>query len=420
MTKENTNPSSQNITIIADDLTGAADSAAIMAERGGNVVCVARPFEELSSHDKYHADVLSMNMFSRCIPGSEARELHREIGEKVKAYPNQLLIKKMDIAFRGNAAYEIEGLMQSTGKKVCFVMPSVCALNTFTLYGQQYAMGQLLEKSVYAQEDPIKAPKSSYVPQIMAQDTSLRIASVDIDAVKSDALKEQVRRYIEEGISILVFDAVSVADEERIVSELAKVYPDALWAGSLGVINAVASYVFGAFKPAERKAKDIRSVGFTASAYTATRKQLDDAKTHGMKLYTLNMDKIVRGDESVIESTAEEMCQGALDASVFLNISLSPKLETPSSSQDILNAITRCAKLVCHKAVFQKLVIVGGETAASILEALDINTMRITEKTETGIGTGVIESGPFTGKEIALKGGSVGSLQAISKMLSYE
>lgn len=356
MTKENTNPSTQNITIIADDLTGAADSAAIMAERGGNVVCIARPFEELSSHDKSHADVLSMNMFSRCIPGSEARELHRKIGEIVKAYPNQLLIKKMDIAFRGNAAYEIEGLMQSTGKEVCFVMPSVCALNTFTLYGQQYAMGQLLEKSVYAQEDPIKAPKSSYVPQIMAQDTSLRIASVDIDAVKSNALNEQVRRYIDEGFSILVFDAVSVADEERIVSELAKVYPDALWAGSLGVINAVASYVFGTFKPTEHKAKDIRSVGFTASAYTATRKQLDDAKTHGMKLYTLNMDKIVRGDESVIESTTEAMCHGALDASVFLNISLSRGVETPSSSQDILTRLHVAQRLFAARQNFKSLL----------------------------------------------------------------
>ena len=372
-----------DVCIIADDLTGAADSAAIMAEVGGDTILFTEPIIGLNGRAEDAADVISVNMSSRCIPGEKAKELHRRTGTAVKQLPTRFLIKKMDIAFRGNAAFEIEGLMDGTGKSVCFVVDSVNAMNTFTLYGRQYAMGQLLEKSRYALEDPIKAPNESYIPGIMGRDTQLKIAPIDIDTVKSGS--------IEQG------------------------------AGSLGLINAVAEYAFdGKRRSAAEKTRKIKAVGFTASAYMATYNQLKQAQTHGMQMLTLDMDRIVNGESAVAYETAQEMCRRAESGSVFLNIHLSSDYAAPGRSDEILRAISECAQYVCAHTDFQRIVIVGGETAAAILRILKINRLRITEKTETGIGTGTIEDGPYAGKEISLKGGSVGSPIAISRMLCYE
>ncbi len=410
-----------DVCIIADDLTGAADSAAIMAEVGGDTILFTEPIIGLNGRAEDAADVISVNMSSRCIPGEKAKELHRRTGTAVKQLPTRFLIKKMDIAFRGNAAFEIEGLMDGTGKSVCFVVDSVNAMNTFTLYGRQYAMGQLLEKSRYALEDPIKAPNESYIPGIMGRDTQLKIAPIDIDTVKSGSIEQGVRNAIENGAKILVFDAVSVEDEKNIIVALAPVYKDALWAGSLGLINAVAEYAFdGKRRSAAEKTRKIKAVGFTASAYMATYNQLKQAQTHGMQMLTLDMDRIVNGESAVAYETAQEMCRRAESGSVFLNIHLSSDYAAPGRSDEILRAISECAQYVCAHTDFQRIVIVGGETAAAILRILKINRLRITEKTETGIGTGTIEDGPYAGKEISLKGGSVGSPIAISRMLCYE
>lgn len=408
-----------HITIVADDLTGAADTSAIMAEAGACALMLADPLKELADHGAEGADVLSLNMFSRCLPGPKAKELHRDIGARIRDFPNQLLVKKMDIAFRGNAAFEIDGLMESMGLELCFVMDAVAALSTFTLYGDQYAMGQRLDMSVYAKEDPIKAPKSANIPKILAESSCLDIASIDIDAVKSDDLPGAVARSVASGKRLLVFDAVSEADEFKIVSQLAPLYPRALWAGSLGLINAIARYSFPGGEGDAYRPRDVRCVGFSASAYSATRRQLERAERYGLRLFALDMDRVAEGERGVAEECAAQALDAVKSGSVFVVPRLSPEHDSPEMARLILETVSQCAQFLCAKAEFQRLVIVGGETAASVMDRLGINKVLINEKTETGIGTGTIVSGSYSGKEISLKGGSVGSELAISKMLCY-
>jgi uncharacterized protein YgbK (DUF1537 family) len=408
------------LTVLADDLTGSADSMAVVAEGGAKAMIVTDCLSNFGTHEENGVDVIAVNMSSRTWPGSAARALHEKVSHAIRNFPDQIVLKKMDIGFRGNAAFEIEGIMTALGYEICFVMDSIADMNTFTLYGNQYAMGQLLEKSVYAREDPLKAPKESHIPTILSHDTDLPIASVDIDAVKGPDLSVAVEKVLAKGAKIIVFDAITNEDQDKIVSTLSPLYPKALWSGSIGVIKAMATYLFGRHPKKPEKLSAGLCVGFTASAYQSVKRQLEVARGYGLHIVTLEIDRLVKGDLDALNDASNEM----LDANrkgqhAFLQARLSPENEGPGRAQEILNAMTACVKNICIHAGFQRLVIVGGETAASIMKELNINKAVITEKAEVGIGIGIIKEGPYNGKSLALKGGSTGSEAAIAKMLGY-
>ena len=409
------------LTVLADDLTGAADTAALISEAGANTMVISDCLSGFGTHADYDVNALFINMHSRTLSGAEAKSLHQLISGQLRLSPDTLIVKKMDIGFRGNAGYEIEGMMETLPFDVCFVLDSIADLNTFTLYGNQYAQGALLSKSVYASEDPLKAPSESHIPTILSKQTNLPIASIDIDAVKGSALVEAVSEALSAGARCLVFDAVSNADQDKIVSLLAPVYPNALWAGSLGLMQAVSNYLYGGVKKAKniRRAKE-RALGFTSSAYSVVKRQLQVAELLGLHVETLDMDRVIRGDSSAIQQAAENVLAAIKDRDVFLKPRLSKEYECPDASERILEGMVACADIICREAEFERLVFVGGETAAAIMKKLEIDEFIITKKTEVGIGTGYIYSGKYKGKSISMKGGSVGSIEAIVKMLGYE
>lgn len=407
------------LTVLADDLTGSADTAALVSESGVSTMVISDCMSNFGTHVENDVSAIFINMYSRTLPGSEAKSLHKLVSKKLTLSEDTLVVKKMDIGFRGNAGYEIEGMMEALPFNVCFVMDSIADLNTFTLYGNQYAQGAILAKSVYASEDPLNAPTESHIPTILSRQMSLPIASIDIDAVKSHFLSDAVAKVLDSGARCLVFDAITNADQDKIVSTLAPLYPDALWAGSLGVMQAVSNYLFGRKKESNVIQHDKgRSLGFTASAYSVVNRQLQVAELLGLHVEVLDMDRVIRGDSQAITHAIENIMANK-DKDVFLRPKLSKECECPDASKRILEAMAECADRICHEADFERLVFVGGETAAAIMEKLGINKIVITEKTEVGIGTGYIYDGRYKGKSISMKGGSVGSVDAIVKMLGY-
>ncbi|MEO6981572.1 MAG: four-carbon acid sugar kinase family protein, partial [Edaphobacter sp.] len=86
--------------ILADDLTGACDAAAPFAARMH--VRVA-----LNSERVPEAEVVAINLRSRDIAAAAARTKLQSAAQLVRDRKPQLLLKKIDSAFRGNTFEEI-------------------------------------------------------------------------------------------------------------------------------------------------------------------------------------------------------------------------------------------------------------------------------------------------------------------------
>ena len=401
---------------ITDDLTGAADSGSYFTSRGQKLrICTSGSCS--LSHEP--GEILSVNLSSRNIGGSEAKRLHQSVLGRLPDDPKTVWFKKIGTGFRGNDAFELEGLLAARPDHLVFLIDHAPDLGTFTLYGHQYCEGVILPKSVYAQ-DPILPPTKSYIPDILARDTRLPVGLVDIDAVKGGYLERSVADQIAKGAKILVFDAITREDTQRILSTLFPLYPNVFWTGSLGLADGLAQYLFGDVRPARIPALAPHCLGFCASAYEIAKRQIQFSAQRGLCPVQLDVDAYLDGDEDAVERAVEQ----TLDALRRGNGMLVPHVDRysyqPGTSQAILECLARAVPRICKQASFDRLVIVGGETSQTIFKELGVEHLRLGRALEPGVAQGRILDGVPAGKEFTLKGGSMGSLEALEKMMGRQ
>jgi uncharacterized protein YgbK (DUF1537 family) len=192
-----------------------------------------------------------------------------------------------------------------------------------------------------------------------------------------------------------------------------------LWAGTLGLIQAISIYLFGSLKPPIFSKHLIKCVCFSASTYPATRTQIEKSKFNGLKVIQLDVDSLLCDMQNCV---IEKVVADCILASTEGDFILTPRITSMHCRENIgdliLDIITICAVKKCHQSSFDRLIIIGGDTASALLAELGVNSIRITGKPESGIAFGVILNGKFKNIEIATKGGSVGSFLALEKMRS--
>ena len=83
------------IAIIADDLTGALDTASPFACMGARVICLANP-EAISAEAWEGTDVLSVSTNSRHLDAAQAARVVHEAARKLLAFKPDFVLKKID------------------------------------------------------------------------------------------------------------------------------------------------------------------------------------------------------------------------------------------------------------------------------------------------------------------------------------
>ena len=402
--------------IIADDLTGSVDTSAYFGQYGVPAIVSLDKNAVRLADEAVHA----VNAATREEPLSDARQVHLTLGRQFKD-SGRIIIKKTDMGFRGNHGAEIEGLLEGLGAQVCYLLNAIPNHRAFILDAQQYVKGKLLPESMYAQ-DPSRKPTTAYIPEILQKQTALSIGTIGIDDVRSQTLAEQIRACVESGHRILVFDAVTDEDCLAVVREsLALPYP-AIWAGTLGLIDAMAQcsdpdHVRRSYQPAKAAPK---CLCFTTSNYDTVRRQIRTAADHGLQEITLNMDACIH-EGAASEQEIARTCALCREANAHGNVILTqtlkgtyPELCVP---ERILAVMAECARRLTAMCEFDRLVIIGGETSAAILRTLGITRLQILALPETGTALGRIDDGALRGKSFAAKGGSVGTDEALLHML---
>ena len=401
----------ETLLILADDLTGTVDTGAFPVSYGRQVTAYIDYQTYIS--DENRDEVVSVNMGTRALLPEEAAERHLMCAPAVDS-TRGTVIKKMDMGLRGNPACEILTLLKNTNRKYCFMMPAIPEFMTFTLYGYEFVKGCLLEKSLYA-DDPLHTITSSFIPEILEGTTGICCGSVNIDVVKSGRLKAEVNRLLGEEKNVIVFDAVSDQDCFTVVDTLMQDHPDAIWAGTLGLISAVCRYLYG-----ERqeiiKIPDPCShgIGFCGSNYNVSKDQIRYAAQHmGLRVIDFDIENYARNPEEEL-IRLKSRCDLYTDNS---DIMILPLVKEAYAIPELISkGLEDAAAAVLKGKDPDRVIIIGGETASNIFRRIGISKLKITEKPESGIAAGLFMDGPFTGKAFALKGGSVGTEQAVVRM----
>lgn len=256
--------------IIADDFTGALDTAVQFAAYGEDIRVLTGPDADLTvARD---CRVLVVDAETRHLPPQGAYRSVARIVEQAVALSIPYIYKKTDSALRGNIGAELTALLDVSGRRQLPFLPAFPQIGRITRGGVQYIGGTPVANSVFGQ-DPFEPVQHSTVASLIAAQSRVPVHNCSLSAGDDPPPDEE---------GITVFDAVTTGDLERIGRRLLERGRLHIMAGCAG-FGAVLPELLGltGHRSADLPRLDPRLLVICGSVNPITIAQLDRAETEG-------------------------------------------------------------------------------------------------------------------------------------------
>jgi uncharacterized protein YgbK (DUF1537 family) len=388
--------------VIADDLTGAADTGVQFARAGYRTAVVFRgepvPPEDL--------DAAVFDTDSRTLrPGLAARYVS-EAGRSARAA--RLVYKKFDSTLRGSVAEELSAALESTRRRSAVVAPAFPAAGRTTAGGTQLVNGVPVHETEL-KNDPRTPVREGHLPTLLGGWSS------SVGTLSAGDLEdpENVRRALEAN-EWTVADAEREADLEALVRAVPG--PErVLWAGSAGLALALGAVHPGP-RPAEArvalpKARSVLVV--VGSLNGVSRGQLGRlVEEHGEVAIPVGPGSA--GTVREVVAAAREALSGGVCAVVH-----SSGRASSGARGQVMRSLAGAAAALAEEGLFDGLVLTGGSTAVAVSRRLGASGIRLAGEVEAGVPAGtLIGPKPYT---VVTKAGGFGGpktlVEAVQSLL---
>ena len=212
--------------VIADDLTGAVDTAVQFSKQGIPSAVALRNDVDLSTFPG-SIKIGAINTVSRHVPRQEAFERVVRTVVKARAAGVSRFYKKIDSTFRGNVGVELEALMQAAQGHQLMLVPAYPKAGRTIRDGNVYVNGTPLHASSFS-ADPLNPMTESSVSAILARQTGYPVYGVGTAALAGLDMAAERRG------AIFLFDAGTDGDLKAIGEALARANKLSFCAGSAG------------------------------------------------------------------------------------------------------------------------------------------------------------------------------------------
>lgn len=231
------------IGIVADDLTGANDTALQFFIKGSNTEIIFDTDENIQNHPNIGTFALTTE--SRNIDAKEAAQKVWEGAKKLKDNLSvEYFYKKIDSTLRGNIAVETLAMLDAIGYDAAVIAPAFIREGRITIGGYQLLKGVPIERTDAAR-DSYAPIYDSYIPDILKKQVNESfydsIATIQLNVVAKGAgpITSKLNELVSGGKKLIVADAVSAIDLEQIVLAITKSQYNILPVGSAGLANAL-------------------------------------------------------------------------------------------------------------------------------------------------------------------------------------
>lgn len=401
--------------VIADDLTGAADT-------GIQFLPLASPLYLVDGRRAGSLDFdpepggIAVYTGTRSLTARQSAAVLLPIARAVARAGFRGVYKKIDSALRGPIGAEIEAILEALGAKASFIAPAFPAQGRTTEDGIHRLHGRPIAETEMGR-DPVHPVSESRLATWIARSAAKPVAHLPwrVLAEGEEAAARAVERLLEEGVVHVCFDALEERHLEAIAHLFLSRFPEVLPCGSAGLAAAIVRLAAPRPPgPAEAPAscRPTRGgvlwvCGSASERLRAQAERLCEAGgVHGETLSaaTLCGPPDAADGQAALERAAERLAR--------MDVLLRPP--PPATGQEradpaaLAEGLSRFVAALVARILPRVLFLSGGDTAAAVLERLEARAVRLQRELVGGVAFGRIVGGRVDGLAVVTKAGSFG------------
>jgi D-threonate/D-erythronate kinase len=372
-----------NITLglVADDLTGANDSAVQFARRGwralltleaakGGLLETDRTIPGVRGHS-----VLAVTTDARALNNSDAEKLTAAATKMLMDSGISRVFLKIDSTMRGSVAGQITGALAAWRTRHANAVAVVCP--AYPQMGRTVASNQLLVGGRPVHESAI------------GRDPVTPVTTSDLSALIPGSTHITPDQLAQNLAPVVTVDAVSEADLARVASAIAAAGPSAIPVGSAGLAEAVA---MTAGKVHDRTSADV------------PRRRTTGVPNPRILIQVTSLNPVSRNQADRLREAFPEVVILLAPAERVGNSSAAEQLAAEFSDR-------------VHKEQWDVLGLIGGDGARAALRRLGASAIQIVDTVLEGIPFGVVVGGRADGVAVFTKAGGFGAEDALVRVV---
>lgn len=416
------------VLVIADDLIGAAATAARFARAGQRVTTVA-PEHVTRAAEEY--DVVVANLDSRHMPPGQATDLVADVVEAV--WPVGLVVKRFDTTLRGNLGAETEAAWASVRERCprhtrlrVLLVPAFPAAGRTTADGVQLLDGVPVDRTEAAL-DPLTPTVTADVAAAFAQQSDLAVRRVPVRQVTPELLAAELAAGDE---PVVLCDAYTGPYLVELADAAARAHREhgVVWLtadpGPFGALLAEALHLHGQGNVAgpllavvgsvtELTGRQLDAVARTGPVHFVDADPADLADDDGQDKLSRALADALAG-HVFPDVVAFRLRVGAAEAAA---LPLQQRRLLPDRLAEVVAAAVADAQGAGPANLPSGLFTTGGDLTSAVLDVLGVRAFDVGGEALPLTVYGVLVGGVLDGVPLVAKGGLVGDDSAVAECL---
>ena len=421
--------------IIADDLTGANDTALQFQQRGANTKILLD--SDCSPKVKAGTEVWALSSESRNVPAEIAiTRVENAVNTFVENFNFDYYYKKIDSTLRGHIALETLTVLNILEYDAAIIMPAFPQEGRITVGGYHLAKGVPIGRTEMA-IDPHAPITESHVPTLLSaqlgEQSADIVGTIDLRTVMNGAgpILMRINDLINSGKRLIVADATSITDLEQIALAINKCDKKLLPTGTAAGAQVLSKYWLAGI---EKESSGINIgdlpkliVSGTATQITANQiKKLEQSDDYeNINFIALESSEILNGiTDALVERVLNNLnsrvtvCVHTSDLIAnfdgFSDDSFNAELTKEKFASMITDFLAKLTQRVAEKKEMI-LITLGGETSYKCCKAINSNELQLIDEVAPAISI----CSDINRRWIITKSGNLGNSNTLIEILRY-
>ncbi|MCY3959203.1 MAG: four-carbon acid sugar kinase family protein [Chloroflexi bacterium] len=389
--------------VIADDLTGALDTALQFRKAGQQTIVSTRPGVWPS-----HGSVVAVSTESRHVPASSAAASVTAAYRTLPCGTSARIYKKTDSLLRGNIGAELRALRDAAGSGPLVFAPAYPTGGRTTVDGIHRLDGLPVAEAAPGR-DPLTPVLESHIPTLLRESAGLTTEWVPLDVVRGDpdSFVDAITTAQRSGANVVVPDVETDGDLSAIALGLRASDVGRISAGSAGLAEYLAQTDQDSAQSADPgRSGFVAAVVGTPSAHTEVQVERALATGHARRMR-------IRSGADIEAAVRATRLNRPGERLVIFDTTIEGTAPRVEECRRQLRCVGDLCRAIVDAAEQPGLILTGGDTARAALDALEVDAIEVLGEIEWGVPGGHALRGTRRVASVVTKGGNMGGPDAL-------